>query len=105
MWFFRKNRSWYDCNVINELDELSEPYVTHRASTKKTYFFLAASKIVRTNSGLTLGGLVTDFEWASDSWHLEWVAIPESFISTVGPFHQMKFALNGLEVKNRFNVA
>lgn len=92
----------------NELDEVSEPYVAHRGASStmpqkrnpiSSEYILAASKVVRANAGIVLDGLVADFERASGPWHLEWVAIPESFISTVGSLHQMKFALGGLEVK------
>lgn len=92
----------------NELDEVSEPYVSHRGASStmpqkrnpiSSEYILAASKVVRANAGLVLDGLVADFERASGPWHLEWVAIPESFISTVGSLHQMKFVLGGLEVK------
>ena len=43
-----------------------------------------------------LDGMVTDFERASGPWHLEWVAIPQAFIATVGALHQAHFALSGL---------
>jgi adenylosuccinate lyase len=57
---------------------------------------LAASKILRSNAGLVLDGMVADFERASGPWHLEWVAIPESFVLAVGALEQTKFALGGL---------
>lgn len=99
-----------DINAMssNELDEVSEPYIPHRGASStmpqkrnpiSSEYILASSKIVRANAGLVLDGLVADFERASGPWHLEWVAIPESFISTVGSLHQMKFTLGGLEIK------
>uniref|UniRef100_A0A8H7MZN0 Adenylosuccinate lyase C-terminal domain-containing protein n=1 Tax=Bionectria ochroleuca TaxID=29856 RepID=A0A8H7MZN0_BIOOC len=42
--------------------------------------------------------MVADFERASGPWHLEWVAIPESFVMAVGALHQAEFVLAGLEV-------
>lgn len=42
--------------------------------------------------------MVVDFERASGPWHLEWVAIPDSFVLTVGALHQTSFALGGLVV-------
>jgi adenylosuccinate lyase len=42
--------------------------------------------------------MVSDFERASGPWHLEWVAIPESFVIAVGALHQADFALSGLAV-------
>ena len=59
---------------------------------------LAASKVLRANAGLVLDGMVSDFERASGPWHLEWVAIPESFIMASGALHQTIFAMGGLVV-------
>ncbi|KAL4868386.1 hypothetical protein BDV12DRAFT_185918 [Aspergillus spectabilis] len=73
----------------NEYDEVSEPFVPHRA----------ASKLLRSNASLGLDAMVTDFERASGPWHLEWVAIPEAFIVAVGALNQSNFALGGLVVK------
>lgn len=91
----------------NELSEVSEPFVPHRGASStmpqkrnpiSSEVVLAASKILRSNASLVLDGMVADFERASGPWHLEWVAIPESFVITVGAFHQMDFALSGLVV-------
>ena len=42
--------------------------------------------------------MVSDFERASGPWHLEWVAVPESFVVAVGALAQADFALSGLVV-------
>jgi 3-carboxy-cis,cis-muconate cycloisomerase len=42
--------------------------------------------------------MVSDFERASGPWHLEWVAVPESFVIAVGALYQADFALAGLVV-------
>jgi adenylosuccinate lyase len=42
--------------------------------------------------------MVSDFERASGPWHLEWVAVPESFVIAVGALYQADFALSGLVV-------
>lgn len=42
--------------------------------------------------------MVVDFERASGPWHLEWVAIPDSFVLAVGALHQTNFALDGLVI-------
>ena len=42
--------------------------------------------------------MIQDFERATGPWHLEWSAIPESFILTAGALHQACFMLAGLEV-------
>lgn len=91
----------------NELGEVSEPFVPHRGASStmpqkrnpiSSEVILAASKILRSNAGLVLDGMVSDFERASGPWHLEWVAIPESFVIAVGALHQADFALSGLVV-------
>ncbi|KAL2819296.1 L-Aspartase-like protein [Aspergillus cavernicola] len=92
----------------NEFDELSEPFVPHRGASStmpqkrnpiSSEVILAASKLLRSNASLGLDAMVTDFERASGPWHLEWVAIPEAFITAVGALHQTNFALGGLVVK------
>ncbi|KAL2801801.1 L-Aspartase-like protein [Aspergillus granulosus] len=60
---------------------------------------LAASKLLQSSASLGLDAMVTDFGRASGPWHLEWVAIPEAFITAVGVLHQINFALGGLVVK------
>ncbi|ORY05698.1 adenylosuccinate lyase [Clohesyomyces aquaticus] len=91
----------------NELSEVSEPFVPHRGASStmpqkrnpiSSEVILAASKILRSNAGLVLDGMVSDFERASGPWHLEWVAIPESFVIAVGALNQADFALSGLVV-------
>ncbi|KAL3443535.1 L-Aspartase-like protein [Aspergillus insuetus] len=89
----------------NELGEVSEPFVPHRGASStmpqkrnpiSSEVILAASKVLRSNAGLVLDGMVADFERASGPWHLEWVAVPESFVIAVGALEQTKFALGGL---------
>lgn len=91
----------------NELSEVSEPFVPHRGASStmpqkrnpiSSEVILAASKILRSNAGLVLDGMVADFERASGPWHLEWVAVPESFVIAVGALSQTHFALSGLSV-------
>ncbi|KAM0331292.1 hypothetical protein ACHAQA_002962 [Verticillium albo-atrum] len=91
----------------NELGEVAEPFVPHRGASStmpqkrnpiSSEVILAASKVLRSNASLALDGMVSDFERASGPWHLEWIAIPESFVMTVGALHQAEFALAGLEV-------
>jgi 3-carboxy-cis,cis-muconate cycloisomerase len=91
----------------NELSEVSEPFVPHRGASStmpqkrnpiSSEVVLAASKLLRSNASLGLDAMVVDFERASGPWHLEWVAIPDSFVLTVGALHQTCFALNGLVV-------
>ncbi|RFU27856.1 hypothetical protein B7463_g8488, partial [Scytalidium lignicola] len=91
----------------NELGEVAEPFVPHRGASStmpqkrnpiSSEVILAASKLLRSNASLVLDGMVADFERASGPWHLEWVAVPESFVIAVGALHQADFALSGLVV-------
>jgi 3-carboxy-cis,cis-muconate cycloisomerase len=45
-----------------------------------------------------LDAMIQDFERATGPWHVEWMAIPESFILTAGSLAQAKFMLEGLVV-------
>lgn len=94
----------------NELSEVSEPFVPHRGASStmpqkrnpiSSEVILAASKLLRSNAGLVLDGMVSDFERASGPWHLEWVAVPESFVLAVGALNQADFALSGLVVNEK----
>ena len=91
----------------NELSEVSEPFVPHRGASStmpqkrnpiSSEVILAASKILRSNASLCLDAMITDFERASGPWHLEWVAVPESFVVAIGALGQADFALSGLVV-------
>lgn len=99
----------YDLMLMssNELGEVSEPFVPHRGASStmpqkrnpiSSEVILAASKLLRANAGLVLDAMVVDFERASGPWHLEWVAVPETFVLAVGALHQTNFALSGLVV-------
>ncbi|KAJ5092844.1 Fumarate lyase [Penicillium angulare] len=92
----------------NEFDEVSEPFVPHRGASStmpqkrnpiSSEVILAASKMLRVNASLGLDAMVTDFERASGPWHLEWVAVPDSFVTAVGALHQTNFVMAGLVVK------
>ncbi|EME44271.1 hypothetical protein DOTSEDRAFT_24339 [Dothistroma septosporum NZE10] len=91
----------------NEFGEVSEPFVSHRGASStmpqkrnpiSNEVILAASKMLRANAGLCLDAMLTDFERATGPWHLEWAAIPESFVLAVGALSQAEFALSGLIV-------
>ncbi|OAL30870.1 hypothetical protein AYO20_08563 [Fonsecaea nubica] len=94
----------------NELAEVAEPFVPHRGASStmpqkrnpiSSELMLAASKVLRSNASLGLDAMVADFERASGPWHLEWIAVPESFTVAVGALHQAAFALSGLVVDER----
>lgn len=99
----------YDIIIMssNEMGEVSEPFVPHRGASStmpqkrnpiSSEVILAASKLLRSNAALGLDAMVVDFERASGPWHLEWVAIPSSFVLAVGSLYQTNFALGGLVV-------
>ncbi|KAH7348099.1 adenylosuccinate lyase [Pyrenochaeta sp. MPI-SDFR-AT-0127] len=99
----------------NEMGEVSEPFVPHRGASSTMpqkrnpisgELVLAASKLLRSNASLGLDAMVVDFERASGPWHLEWVAIPESFVIAVGALYQTDFALSGLvvNVENMYKI-
>ena len=91
----------------NEIGEVSEPFFSHRGASStmpqkrnpiSSEVVLAISKMLRSNAGLALDAMVCDLERASGPWHLEWAAIPESFVLTCGALHQTNFMLAGLFV-------
>ena len=59
---------------------------------------LAAAKALRQHAGLALDALVSDFERATGPWHVEWIALPESFGYAAGALHQSAFMIGGLIV-------
>jgi 3-carboxy-cis,cis-muconate cycloisomerase len=93
-----------------EFGELYEPFVKGRGASStmpqkrnpiSSELMLAAAKAVRQHAGLMADAMVQDFERATGPWHAEWMAIPESFVLTVGSLHQAKFALGGLIVDEK----
>ncbi|OZI62437.1 class-II fumarase/aspartase family protein [Bordetella genomosp. 11] len=93
--------------MTNELAEAFEPFVKSRGASStmpqkrnpiSCELMLSASKVVRQHAGLALDAMVQDFERATGPWHIEWSAIPESFVLTAGALRQAKFMLGGLEV-------
>jgi 3-carboxy-cis,cis-muconate cycloisomerase len=90
-----------------EFGEAAEPFVTGRGSSStmpqkrnpiSCELILAAAKALRQHSGLMLDALVSDFERATGPWHVEWIAVPESFGYAAGALHQAAFMLGGLIV-------
>jgi 3-carboxy-cis,cis-muconate cycloisomerase len=59
---------------------------------------VANAKAVRQHAALMLDAMIQDFERATGPWHVEWMAVPESFILTAGSLAQAKFMLEGLVV-------
>jgi 3-carboxy-cis,cis-muconate cycloisomerase len=99
----------YDIMLMasTEFAEVYEPFVKGRGASStmpqkrnpiSSELMLAASKGVRQHAGLMLDAMIHDFERATGPWHVEWIAIPESFALTAGALYQAKFALGGLIV-------
>ncbi|HVY44212.1 MAG TPA: 3-carboxy-cis,cis-muconate cycloisomerase [Hyphomicrobiaceae bacterium] len=90
-----------------EVAEVFEPFVQGRGSSStmpqkrnpiSCEMILALAKAVRQHVGLALDAMAADHERATGPWHLEWIAVPESFIATSGALHQANFMLGGLIV-------
>jgi 3-carboxy-cis,cis-muconate cycloisomerase len=90
-----------------EFAEVYEPFVTGRGASStmpqkrnpiSCELILAAAKAVRQQVATMLDGMVHDFERATGPWHLEWIAVPESFILTASALHQARYMLDGLVV-------
>ncbi len=90
-----------------EFGEAAEPFIEGRGSSStmpqkrnpiSCELILAAAKVLRQHAGLVLDAVVTDFERATGPWHVEWVALPETFGFAAGALHQARFMLGGLIV-------
>lgn len=90
-----------------ELGELAEPFVPGRGGSStmpqkrnpiSCELILAAAKALRQHAGLMLDAMIQDFERATGPWHLEWMAVPESFVLAAGALRQAGFMLAGLHV-------
>jgi 3-carboxy-cis,cis-muconate cycloisomerase len=93
--------------MSTEFGEVAEPFVEGRGASStmpqkrnpiSCELILSASKAVRQHVGLILDAMVHDFERATGPWHLEWFAIPESFILVAGACANARFMLDGLSV-------
>jgi 3-carboxy-cis,cis-muconate cycloisomerase len=90
-----------------EVEEVYEPFHAGRGSSStmpqkrnpiSCELILAAAKALRQHAGLILDAMVSDFERATGPWHVEWIALPESFGYAAGALHQGNFMLGGLIV-------
>ena len=76
--------------------EIGPPQATK--SYLLTDVILAAAKVVRQHAGLMLDALAVDHERATGPWHLEWVALPESFLAAGAALRHARLMLDGLIV-------
>ena len=95
------------CMMMTEIGEAFEPFASHRGASStmpqkrnpiSSEILVANAKAVRQHAGLMLDAMIQDFERATGPWHVEWMAVPESFILTAGSLAQAKFMLEGLVV-------
>ena len=93
--------------AATEFGEAAEPFVAGRGSSStmpqkrnpiSCELILAAAKALRQHAGLILDAMVSDFERATGPWHVERIAVPESFGYAAGALHQAAFMLGGLIV-------
>jgi len=93
--------------MATEIGEAFEPFASHRGASStmpqkrnpiSSEILVANAKAVRQHAGLMLDAMVQDFERATGPWHVEWMAIPESFILTAGSLAQAKVLAEGLTV-------
>ena len=102
----------YDVMLMaaTEFGEAAEPFIAGRGSSStmpqkrnpiSCELILAAAKALRQRAGLILDAMVSDFERATGPWHVEWIAVPESFGYAAGALHQAAFMLGGLIVDPR----
>src|SRR5262249_15979916 len=84
-----------------------EPFEEHRGASStmpqkrnpiSSEVLVANAKAVRQHAGLMLDAMIQDFERATGPWHVEWMAVPESFVLTAGALRQAEFMLEGLVV-------
>lgn len=102
--------------MATELGEVFEPFEAHRGASStmpqkrnpiSSEILVANAKAVRQHAGLMLDAMIQDFERATGPWHIEWIAVPESFMLTAGALHQARFMLEGLivdEARMRTNL-
>ncbi|WP_343699010.1 3-carboxy-cis,cis-muconate cycloisomerase [Caulobacter sp.] len=93
--------------MATEFGEVSEPFAPGRGASStmpqkrnpiSCELILASAKAVRQHVATMLDGMVHDFERATGPWHLEWLAVPESFILTASALANARFMLDGLVV-------
>jgi 3-carboxy-cis,cis-muconate cycloisomerase len=90
-----------------EFGEAGEPFVVGRGASStmpqkrnpiSCGLILAAARAMRQQAGLALDAMVSSFERTASAWHLEWIAVPESFGYAAGALNQATFMLGGLIV-------
>jgi 3-carboxy-cis,cis-muconate cycloisomerase len=90
-----------------EFGEAAEPFAAGRGSSStmpqkrnpiSCGVIIAAARALRQHAGLALDAMLSSFERTASAWHLEWIAVPESFGYAAGALHQSVFLTGGLIV-------
>jgi 3-carboxy-cis,cis-muconate cycloisomerase len=90
-----------------EIQEVAEPFLHGRGSSStmpqkrnpiSSEIILACSKLLREHHSSMLDAMVLDHERATGQWHVEWNAIPNSFIIASSSFRSTRVLLEGLEI-------
>ncbi|MGX7001490.1 class-II fumarase/aspartase family protein [Caballeronia sp. KNU42] len=93
--------------AASEFGEVAEPFVPGRGASStmpqkrnpiSSELMFAAAKMLRERAALMLDAMMHDFERATGPWHLEWSAVPESFLLAASALFQANFMLRGLQV-------
>ena len=99
----------YDIMLMmqSEIQEVAEPFLHGRGSSStmpqkrnpiSSEIMLACSKLLREQHSSMLDAMVLDHERATGQWHVEWSALPNSFIIASSSFRSAKYLLEGLEI-------
>jgi 3-carboxy-cis,cis-muconate cycloisomerase len=94
--------------MMTELNEVQEPNggggrgasstMPQKRNPISCAYITACSSVVRQHAAALLNAMNADFERATGTWEIEWLALPEIFCFTAGGLAQAKFMLGGLVV-------
>ncbi len=94
--------------MMTELNEVQEPDDSGGRGASSTMpqkrnpiscaYITACSSVVRQHAAALLNAMNADFERATGTWEIEWLALSEIFCYTAGALHQARFMLDGLIV-------
>ncbi len=94
--------------MMTELNEAQEPdggggrgassTMPQKRNPISCAYITACAGVVRQHSAALLNAMNADFERATGTWEIEWLALPEIFCYAAGALNQAKFMLEGLQV-------
>jgi len=94
-------------SMQTEVGEIFEPFAPGRGASStmpqkrnpvSSELLIVAAKAARQNVAMMLDGMIQDHERASGPWHVEWLALPQTFILTGGALSQAREMLDGLVI-------